>query len=275
MRTELVPVEGGLLEVRVEPADDPSGKSMPPLVFLHEGLGSVELWRSFPVDLRAASGGPATLVYSRHGHGRSDRAALPRPTSYMHHEADVVLPQVLAHFGIEAPVLVGHSDGASIALLYAGAGHPVSALVLMAPHVFVEDLTVHSISTMHEEAADGALLDRMARYHDDAAATFKGWLDVWLSSEFRSWNIEERLASIDRPILLIQGDADPYGTTAQLDAIERQVGGPTRRLMLSGVKHGPHLERPEETLTAAAAFIRELNDGQLRARSSRAEGVRG
>jgi len=255
----VIAVPGGELDTRFV------GGGQPTLVFLHEGLGSIALWRDFPEAVRSACGEPAMLVYSRHGHGHSTPAALPRPVEYMHHEADVVLPALLARLGIERPLLVGHSDGASIALLYAGAGRPVAGLVLLAPHVFVEDVTVASIRAMRGEYESTDLGRRMGRYHDDAEATFRGWNDIWLSPPFRTWNIEDRLAAIGCPVLLVQGDDDAYGTLAQLDAIESQVRGSTRRLVLAGVGHAPHLEAPDATVEAVAAFVRE-EVGDRRAR---------
>ncbi len=195
------------------------------------------------------------LVYSRHGYGRSAPARLPRPVTYMHHEADVVLPALLASFGIERPVLVGHSDGASIALLYAGAGHPVAELVLLAPHVFVEDVSVEAIAAARTAYATTDLRQRLARHHDDVDATFRGWNDVWLSPAFRSWNIEDRLANVTCPVLVVQGADDPYGTTAQLDAIEAGNGGTTQRVLLPAVGHAPHLEATEATVDAVARFL--------------------
>ena len=167
-------------------------------MFLHEGLGSIELWRSFPDAVREGAGGPATLVYSRAGYGRSGPAVLPRPVTYMHHEADVVLPAVLDRFAIDRPVLVGHSDGASIALLHAGAGHPVRGLVLLAPHVFVEDVSVASIADARRDFETTGLRDRLARYHDDVDAAFRGWNDVWLSPEFRG--VEHRGSAARRSL---------------------------------------------------------------------------
>ncbi len=250
----LVDVAGRRLDVVLTPAAGPAAR--PPLVFLHEGLGSIELWRSFPDAVRAATGGPASLVYSRSGYGRSGPAELPRPVRYMHDEADEVLPAVLACAGLERPVLVGHSDGASIALLHAGAGHDVAALVLLAPHVFVEDVSVTSIAGAREAFATTDLRERLGRYHDDPDATFRGWNDVWLSPAFRAWNIEDRLAAITAPVLLVQGADDPYGTTAQLDAIAAGVHGPVERAVLPGVGHAPHLEAPDEVVATVADFLR-------------------
>ena len=238
----------------------------PALVFLHEGLGSVGLWRSFPDDVRRALGGPTTLVYSRHGYGRSVVVLEPRTVGYMHDEALDVLPAVLDHFAIERPVLVGHSDGASIAVIYAGAGHPVAGLALLAPHVFVEPCTIDSIAEARTAFATTDLPTRLGRHHDDAVATFRGWKDVWLSPGFRTWNIESFLPGITAPTLLIQGDADQYGTLAQLDAIERGVRGPSERLVVEGAAHAPHLEALRPTVAAVAGFVnglRPTNNGPL------------
>jgi pimeloyl-ACP methyl ester carboxylesterase len=225
-------------------------------VFLHEGLGSIGLWRSFPADVHRACGQPETVVYSRQGYGRSDPITIPRPVTYMHDEADEVLPAVLARCGITSPILVGHSDGASIALLYAGGGGVVDGLVLLAPHVFVEDRSIAGIEAARRSYRDGDLAGRIARHHEDPDGMFRGWNDVWLSPEFRSWNIENRLDGVTCPVLLVQGDADPYGTLAQLDAIERRVRGECSRVVLPGVGHAPHIEAPEETLAAVGAFLR-------------------
>jgi pimeloyl-ACP methyl ester carboxylesterase len=238
-----------------------TGVTVPPMVFLHEGLGSVELWRGFPDAVRQACDDPPTLVYSRPGYGRSAPARLPRGVDFMHHEADVVLPELLARFGLRSPVLVGHSDGASIALLHARAGFPVAALVLIAPHVFVEDVTVASIEAARDAFASGGLRARLGRYHDDVDATFGGWSDVWLSEEFRSWNIEGGLAAITCPVLVVQGDADPYGTLAQLDAIEAGVGGPVTRLVVEGAGHAPHLEATEQVVTAVVHLVASVRSG--------------
>jgi pimeloyl-ACP methyl ester carboxylesterase len=227
----------------------------PALVFLHEGLGSVALWREFPAALAAATGRRA-LLYDRAGHGNSPLPDRPRTPRFMHEEALDVLPALLARHGIERPILVGHSDGGSIALIHA-ARHPVTGLVLLAPHVFVEDLSVHSIEEARETFATTDLRERMARYHRDPEATFRLWNDIWLAPEFRDWNIEDMLEDIACPVLAIQGEHDQYGTLAQIDAIEAGVGGPFTRAVLDA-RHAPHLEAPEATLRAAADFIRSL-----------------
>jgi pimeloyl-ACP methyl ester carboxylesterase len=224
----------------------------PALVFLHEGLGSVALWRDFPARLAEATGRRA-LIYSRAGHGRSDLPEGDRTPRFMHDEALGVLPELLRVAGIERPVLVGHSDGGSISLIYASR-HPVSGLILLAPHVFVEDVTVASIEEARETFAATDLGARMGRYHRDAERTFRLWNDIWLAPEFRAWNIEDVLADVTAPTLLIQGEHDQYGTLAQIEAIERGVRGPVRRVVLDA-RHAPHLEAPEATLQAAAEFL--------------------
>ncbi len=224
----------------------------PALVFLHEGLGSVALWRDFPERLAEATGRRA-LIYSRAGHGESFVPDRPRTPRFMHDEALDMLPALLAEHGIERPVLVGHSDGGSIALIHASE-HPVTKLVVLAPHVFVEDLSVASIAEARETFESTDLRERMRRYHRDAEATFRLWNDIWLAPEFRDWNIEDVLPAITAPVLAIQGEHDQYGTLAQIEAIQAGVSGRFERVVLDA-RHAPHLEAPEETLAAAAEFI--------------------
>lgn len=225
------------------------------LVFLHEGLGSAALWRDFPQHLSAATGLPA-LVYSRFGYGRSDVLRDARTVEYMHEEALVVLPEVLATFGIEAPVLVGHSDGGSIALIHAGAGKwPVRAVIVEAPHVFVEDLSISGIEDAKVAYETTELPQRLGRHHADVDRTFWGWNDIWLDPAFRSWNIEEYLPGIACPVLAIQGDDDEYGTRAQVDAVARQVSGPAQVVMLPDCRHAPHRDQADAVLKAMVAFI--------------------
>lgn len=233
----------------------PARRGAPTLVFLHDGIGSVAMWRRFPQDLAAATG-CAAFVFSRHGNGWSSAREAPFAVDYMHRAARDTLPRLLDQRGIEDPILIGHSDGASIALLHAGGGErPVRALILEAPHVFVEDLTIASI-----EAAKGAFLTtdlerKLARYHRDPRRSFFGWNDIWLHPDFRRWNIEPCLAGIGCPVLAIQGMDDEYGTLAQIDSIERGVRGPFRRVVLPGCGHTPHRDREAETRIAMAAFI--------------------
>jgi pimeloyl-ACP methyl ester carboxylesterase len=248
-----VVVHGNRLET-VRYAGDPA---RPAIVMLHEGLGSVSLWRDFPRRLCERT--HCTVVaYSRYGYGRSDVMAEKREPDYMHHEGEVVLPALLLQLGIDGPILFGHSDGASIALIHAGA-HPgaVRALVLEAPHVFVEDISVRSIAKAKVAYATTDLPAKLARHHADADATFAGWNDIWLDPRFRNWNIEPYASRVDVPVLLIQGDADEYGTTAQLDAIAARVRD-TQTVMVPGSGHSPHRDAPELVLERTAAFVERL-----------------
>ncbi|MFH0245584.1 alpha/beta fold hydrolase [Streptomyces sp. HK10] len=239
----------GPIEYRL--IDGPADRE--PLVFLHEGLGCVAMWGRFPDTLARAVGRPA-LVYSRHGYGGSGPVDGPRPVTYMHREASRVLPELVERLSLERPVLVGHSDGASIALLYA-ADRPVTGLVLLAPHVFVEPETLAGIRAARELYRESGLAGRLARFHDDPDATFRSWSDVWLSRAFRDWNIEDRLPHVEAPVLLVQGDRDQYGTVRQLRAVEEGAAGPVERAEIEHCGHSPHLERPEETLEAAVDFL--------------------
>jgi pimeloyl-ACP methyl ester carboxylesterase len=229
----------------------------PPIVLLHEGLGSVSLWRDFPVRL-AARTGCAVLAYSRYGYGRSQTLCGKRDPAYMHHEGEVVLPELLARLGVTRPVLFGHSDGASIALLYA-ARHPDTprALILEAPHVFVEELSIRSIARARRDYETTALRGKLARHHADVDATFFGWNDIWLDPRFRSWNIETTAARLRVPVLLVQGDADEYGTRAQLDAIIARAPC-CETLLVAGAGHSPHRDAPELVLERVGAFVAAL-----------------
>jgi pimeloyl-ACP methyl ester carboxylesterase len=231
------------------------GDDAPVLVFLHEGLGSAALWKNFPALVVEGTRCPA-LVYSRYGYGESDRLTEPRTVDYMHKEALDALPQVLEALSVRDPILIGHSDGASIAIIHAGSGRwPVRGLVLMSPHVFVEDVTVASIAQAKTIFETSDLGLRLGRYHDDAAATFGGWNNIWLDPDFRAWNIEPYLASITAPVLLIQGQDDQYGTSAQVEAIALQVKGPVETMMLQRCAHSPHVDQTQATLGAIVRFV--------------------
>ena len=237
---------------------EPREGSGPTLVFLHEGLGSIEMWRDFP-DRIARMTGCGALVYSRYGYGRSDPLTEGRTIDYLHREALEVLPAVLDACGIHDPVLIGHSDGASIALLFAGAGlRPVSGAVVMAPHVFVEDETIAGIEKAKAAWTEGGLARALARYHDDAEGAFRGWHEAWLSPGFRAWNIEEYLHGIRCPLLAIQGVDDEYATLAQIDAIESQVSGPFERLDIAECRHTPWRDQPERVAEAITRFVSGL-----------------
>jgi len=229
--------------------------SGPTLVFLHEGLGSISQWRDFPERICKATGLPG-VVYARYGHGQSDVLQQPHGVDFMHREALETLPELLRLLAIERPILIGHSDGASIALIYAGSGHAPRALVAMAPHVFVEDISVQSIRAAKRTFETTDLPQKLARHHRDARKTFYGWNDVWLAPAFRSWNIESFLPAIKCPLLAIQGYSDEYGTMAQVDAIARQAGGPVELLKLENCGHSPHKDQSETALRAVADFVR-------------------
>jgi pimeloyl-ACP methyl ester carboxylesterase len=225
----------------------------PTLVFLHEGLGSAGLWRDFPEKLADATGLPA-FVYSRAGYGKSDAALMPRTVRYMHEEAEL-LPEILAAAGIDDPVLVGHSDGASIAIIHAGCGGKARALVLEAPHVFTEETGLRSIANAREAYERGDLRQRLAKHHRDVDAAFWGWNRPWLDPEFRKWNLEELLPRIAAPILVVQGEQDEYGTQDQVGAIQRGARD-VEVLLLPDCGHSPHRDQPEATLRGIAGFIR-------------------
>ncbi len=229
----------------------------PPIVLLHEGLGCIAMWRDFPERLAKATGA-RVLAYSRYGHGGS--TALPsevrevRTPRFMHEEATQALPQILQHLNVRQPTLVGHSDGGSIALLYASAyPNALHSAVVMAPHCFVEACSIESIQSTKETFESGDLAQRLAKYHHDVNATFYGWNDVWLSPAFRSWNIEAELASILCPVLAIQGDDDPYGTMAQIDTIARHVKT-AQLLKLRNCGHAVWRDRSDAVIAAITAF---------------------
>ena len=230
----------------------------PALVFLHEGLGSIRQWRDFPAKVAKATGRKA-LIYDRYGYGNSDVLEEPRAGArFMHRESLETLPEVLKETKIEKPILIGHSDGASIALIHSGSNHAVRGLVVMAPHVFIEKSNLESIRKIRTTFETTDLPQRFAKYHTDPKKTFYLWNDAWLDPAFEKWNIEEYLRGIACPVLAIQGEDDEYGTMAQLEAIKRQVSGPCEVLKLPKCGHSPHKDRPEETLHAVSSFLRKL-----------------
>lgn len=230
----------------------------PTLILLHEGLGSLAMWREFPVRLAHATG-CRIVTYSRWGYGRSDRFPSPRDPRYMHREALDELPALRATLAIDDPVLVGHSDGASIALIHAGSGlWKVRGLVLEAPHVFVEDVSIIGIEETKHAYEDEDLKHRLSRYHADVEGVFRGWNDIWLSPQFRSWNIEDCLAGVACPVLAIQGVDDQYGTVAQVNAVARGIKGPFEKLLFENCMHAPHRDQEADTLAAMADFIATL-----------------
>jgi len=234
-------------------------RDVPVLVFLHEGLGSIRQWRDFPARVAQASGCRA-LVYERYGYGQSDvlREAR-RNVRFMHDEALQALPDLLSSLKIENPILVGHSDGASIALIHAGAGNPVRGVIAMAPHVFIEPVCLQSIQKAKETFEKTDLPEKLGRYHSDARKTFYGWADVWLDPQFERWDIrDEYLPGIRCPLLAIQGHDDEYGTMEQLAAIARRVAGRCEFVKLPDCGHSPFRDQPEKTLSAVAPFIEKL-----------------
>lgn len=231
---------------------------LPLLVFLHEGLGSITQWKDFPQRL-AERLGTAALVYDRHGYGRSSRLTAPRHPGYLHHEAWTVLPQLLSSLALRHRlVLIGHSDGGSIALLHASLfPDRVAAVLTEAAHVFVEDVTLQGIRTALADFAAGRLRPLLERHHGENVDTmFHSWADAWLSAEFRSWNIEEHLPRIHAPLLVAQGEQDQYGTLAQVETIAAKVSGPAEKLVLPDCGHIPHHEATERVLDEMASFIR-------------------
>ena len=226
----------------------------PPLVFLHEGLGSIRQWRDFPEKVAAATGRRA-LVYDRYGYGQSHVLQEKRRTlRFMHDEALLSLPSLLRELAIRNPLLIGHSDGASIALIHAGAGHAVRGVVAMAPHVFIEPLCLKSIDKAADAFEKTDFGEKLGRYHRDARKTFYGWADVWRDPQFEGWDIrDDYLPGIRCPVLAIQGYDDEYGTMAQLDELQRRCKAELLKLERCG--HAPFRDQPERTLAAIAAFI--------------------
>lgn len=242
---------------RLETLRYPPGGSDATIVMLHEGLGSIAMWKDFPERVAELTG-CGVLVYSRYGHGKSERLAEKRNVDFMHHEATVVLPELLARVGIQRPILLGHSDGGSIALIYAGTWpERVRGLVLEAPHVFVEEFGLRSTVAIRDVYELTELREKLARYHEHADEMFRGWNEIWLDPQFRDWNLEKYLGAISCPTLVIQGENDEYGTAAHVEAIQRGVPG-AQALILPRCGHSPHRDQAELTLDAAAKFIAGL-----------------
>ncbi len=229
------------------------------MVLLHEGLGSISMWRDFPEKLANATG-CGVFAWSRAGYGASDPINPPRPLTYMQDEAAHWVRPVLDAAGIFACILLGHSDGGSIAAIYAGTQHDprVQGLALLAPHFFVEEIAVAGIEDARTRYLAGDLRARLARHHADVDGAFWGWNRAWLDPAFRAWDISAECAGIDVPTLVVQGLADPYGTAAQVAALQAVAGDHVRPLLLEGVGHAPHLEAPEATTAAVAALAAEV-----------------
>jgi pimeloyl-ACP methyl ester carboxylesterase len=248
-------VDGARLESIRIPASRPD---LPVIVMLHEGLGSISHWKDFPAQV-AERTGAGVFVYSRRGHGASDPAVQARSIRYLHHEAEIVLREILRQAEIKKPVLLGHSDGASIAILYAGM-FPESprGIILEAPHVFVEQKAIAGIERARHAFESTDLPQKLGRHHADADALFRAWYGIWLSPEFRGWNIEEYLGRVRCPVLMIQGIDDEYGTLAQTDAIRARI--PQSELaVLDSSKHSPHRDQTQITLDLIAKFVARVS----------------
>lgn len=257
MSSGFVEAGGHRLEYLLYPAHQ---IARPTLVFLHEGLGSISLWRDFPQRVAEATG-CRTLVYSRYGYGRSDVLAAPRAPDYMHVEALEVLPQVLDALGIERPLLVGHSDGGSIALIHAGAGRrPCAGVVVLAPHLFVEEMSVRGIADTVAVFERSDLPQKLARHHADARRTFYGWADIWRHPDFRAWNIEEYLPGLRCPLLAIQGEDDEYATMVHIDRIAECAvnAAEVELLKLADCRHSPQRDQAAAVAEALTAFVRRF-----------------
>ncbi len=254
-KTFWLDIAGVRLEVRCW---GPPPQEAPTAVLLHEGLGSVSLWRDFPEKLAKVSG-CGVFAFSRQGYGQSDPVDLPRPIDYMQREAKEVLPLVLKDIGVQKYVLLGHSDGASIAAVYGGHFDDphLNGLVLFAPHFFTEADGLASIAEAKTTFENTDLKTRMARHHKDPENAFRGWNDAWLNPEFKAWDICKYISDIKVPVLAVQGEDDQYGTMAQLDVLEARLPTPLNRLELEGCQHQPHFNRPNSTLKAVVAFLNE------------------
>jgi pimeloyl-ACP methyl ester carboxylesterase len=252
----------------------PRPDAAPTIVMLHEGLGCVGLWGDFP-DRLAATTGAGVFVYSRAGYGKSSSVALPRPLTFMHEEACRVLPRVLDAIGFRRGILAGHSDGASIAAIYAGSveDHRVRGLVLVAPHFFTEDCGIAEIARVKDAYETTDLRAKLARWHADVDNAFRGWNDVWLDPDFRRWDITDVLAYIRVPILIVQGEDDQYGSIRQIEFAREECYCPVDVALMPGVRHAPHREAPDALLRVVADFanhlFRDHHEGEIAASQSR------
>ena len=251
----------------------PRPDAAPTLILLHEGLGSAGMWGDFPEKLAAATGF-GVFAYSRVGYGQSSPAALPRTLDFMHVEARQTLPRLLDAIGFQQGILVGHSDGASIAAIYGGSvqDRRVRGLVLMAPHFIVEDVTMAAIVAIRKAFDTTEVRARFQRWHADADATVRGWSDVWLNNDVRAWDLREDLAYIRVPILIIQGEHDDFGTVRQIEIAREECTCPVDVLLMPDVKHIPHREAPDATLAAIAGFCSRLLREHGAAETAAAEG---
>ena len=247
----------------------PPPEQAPMIVMLHEGLGSAGLWGDFPERLQAATGA-GVFAYSRAGYGNSTPAKLPRPLDYMHVEALNVLPKLIDKIGFRRGILLGHSDGASIAAIYAGSrqDHRVEGLALIAPHFIVEDVGLASIAEIRTAYETTNLKEKLARWHKDADNAFHGWNNAWLDPKFRDWDISEYLAYIRVPIAIVQGADDQYGTMRQIEIAREECYCPVDVTVIPGAGHSPHRETPNATLDAVADFAKAVLAGEGGARTA-------
>jgi pimeloyl-ACP methyl ester carboxylesterase len=249
-----LPIGAANLEYRmIGPAPDRA----PTIVMLHEGLGSVGLWGDFPDRLQAATGA-GVFVYSRAGYGASSPAALPRPLDYMHGEALDVLPKLLEQIGLRRGILLGHSDGASIAAIYAGGAqdHRLAAVAMIAPHFVVEEIGIAAIAATRTAYQTANLREKLARWHEHVDNAFYGWSDAWLDPKFRTWDISDHLAYIRVPVAILQGTDDQYGTMRQIEIARAECYCPLEVTVLAGTGHSPHRDAPQPTLRAISEFVR-------------------
>ena len=237
----------------------PAPDKAPTIVMLHEGLGCVGLWGDFPDRLQAATGA-GLFVYSRAGYGASSPVTRPRPLDFMEVEALDVLPKILDAIGFRRGLLLGHSDGASIATIYAGGvqDHRVRGMILIAPHFFVEEFGQVSIRKTDADYKTGKLRDRLARWHKDVDGAFIGWSDVWRDEKFRDWDISESLAYIRVPVQIVQGADDQYGTMRHVEIAQEECYCPVDIAVIPGAAHSPHREAADVTLKAIADFANRL-----------------
>jgi pimeloyl-ACP methyl ester carboxylesterase len=238
----------------------PKPADAPTLVLLHEGLGSVALWRDFPQALVDATGF-GVLAYSRAGYGASDPVDLPRPLDYMTREAEQSLGDVLDAAGIEHAILLGHSDGATIATIYAGSVSDmrIRSLILMAPHFFTEPGGLGAIRSAGDAYKNGDLKQKLAKYHSNVDVAFRGWHDAWTDPKFETWNVGDSIDHLRIPVLAIQGRDDPYGTLAQIEEIETRIYSPVETAILDNCGHAPHVDQPHATLDAIREFCARLD----------------
>jgi pimeloyl-ACP methyl ester carboxylesterase len=266
--TGFLGIDGDELEYRMI---GPQTADAPTIVMLHEGLGSAGLWGDFPDQLQVATGA-GVFVYSRAGYGGSSPATLPRPLDYMHREALDVLPKLLERIGFRRGLLLGHSDGASIAAVYAGGveDHRLRGVVMIAPHFIVEDVSVKSIAETRTAYETGELKAKLSRWHRNVDNAFYGWNDAWLDPKFREWDISDYLAYVRVPIQIVQGADDQYGTLRQIEVAREECYCPVDVAVLPGAAHSPHREAAAATLAVAAEFANALlrDDAGLRGRAA-------